>query len=182
MASEGVSNTDEYTVITNVQQIDFNDEAAVMHEVNNFAEVHAFANVENALVITPLSKIYSLRGNEVAVNPSIISHDELLGSIVIHNHPANPLTGMGDSFSRADLIFVAEHGLGKQYLVSGTRRNSFEFVSPHTSDAVYAAWERAENLMLERAMSNGVEIIHWQAEILEVLAEITEGVVFYDRF
>lgn len=177
-----MGDTDGYTEITNVRQIDFNDEAAVMAEINNFAEEHAYSDVEHALVITPSGKVYSLRGNEVTVNPGIINRDELRGSIVIHNHPVERGFNMGDSFSRDDLMFAARHGLGKQYLVSGERRNLFEFTGSPTPDSVYDAWAKAEMSALTQAFSVNSVIRQRQETTVRVLRDFLEGAIFYDSF
>lgn len=174
--------TDGYTAIVNVRQIDFSDEAAIMYEIEQFAETYAYADVEHALVITPAGKVYILKGNEVTVNPAIIGHGELVGSVVIHNHPVDLGFSMGDSFSQEDLVFAAHYKLKRQYLVSGTRRNSLEFKAPYAIEEICNAWERAEYIMQENARANKADIIHWQADTLSVLVGFIKGVVFNDRF
>lgn len=174
--------TNGYTEILEVRQIDFNNNTDILYEIELFTATYAYATVEYALVITPAGNIYSLRGNETMVNPGIINRDELVGSIIIHNHPPEHLQSTGDSFSQSDFLFAAEFKINRQYLVSGTRRNILILKNDYTTAAAYNIWEQAKQIMLQRAISSGNTIINRQAQTLEILYEISKGVVFYDEF
>jgi len=52
-----VGETDGYTEITDVRQINFADETAVNAEIDRFINSHANDSVENALVITPVGNV-----------------------------------------------------------------------------------------------------------------------------
>ena len=108
-----MGDTDGYTAITDVRQINFNDKAAVVNEIEQFTKTYAYANIEHALVITPQGKVYCLQGNEIAVNPGVINRDKLMGSIVIHNHPKPN----ADSFSSYDFISFFDFGFVREDVV-----------------------------------------------------------------
>ena len=179
-SSGGVGDTD--TVIKEVRLVAVDDKSAIRYELEQFADIHAYDVVENALVITPEGTMYTLRGNEIAVNPGILTPDELTGSIVVHNHPVNEFHGMGDSFSREDLMFAAMYNLGRQYIVSGNFRSSYSFTTPQTVENVYNAWNNAEHRMMEQAKASGKILVQWQAEIMALISAFLEGIVCYDWF
>ncbi|MCL2388117.1 MAG: hypothetical protein FWC89_11320 [Defluviitaleaceae bacterium] len=176
-----MGDTDGYTIITDVRQIDFNDETAVMAEIEQFAETYAYADIEHALVITPAGKVYSLVGNEDTVNPAVIDRNELEGSIVIHNHPVEFGLNMGDSFSRRDLYFAVEYNTRQQYLVSGERRNVLEFTKKYTANDVYDVWSNAE-IKLRQTRTTRTDLTFRQEAILKAINNTAEGIVFYDEF
>lgn len=182
LSSGKVGDTDGETVITTIMQIDFNDGKAVTREIENFCEQYAYADVEHALEITPSGKAYSLTGEKTSVNSSLAGMDELKGSIGIHNHPVEAGQKMYDSFSLSDLKFVAASQAGKQYLISGERRNAFEFTKEFTEQEIYEAWQKAKTILLERALAGEVSIEAEQEQILKILNEILEGFVFYEDF
>ena len=171
-----------HTSITIVESVNFNDKLAVERQINDFAKKYAFANVEHARIISPNGNAYTLRGIGEIVDPTFIGDDALRGSIVIHNHPPYPWGEPYDSFSVDDLGFASRHNQMKHYLVSGVRRNSFEFTKTFTEDVVYDAWDNAESIMVEEAFDGLITIINRQEEILKILNRELEGFAFYENF
>lgn len=123
-----------------------------------------------------------LTGTSVTIDHSVIGAESLRGSVGVHNHPVPPGETMGDSFSRADLIFSAKYGTGIEFLVSGSRRNAFQFLREYTEDEIYYAWEAALRTVRERAYFNKTPIIWEQEEVMKILAEQLEGFKFYENF
>lgn len=79
-------------------------------------------------------------------------------------------------------MFSAKYKTGIEYLISGTRRNAFEFLREYSEEEIYYAWEKALYTVRERSFS-GELVFEWeQEEILKVLAEQLEGFAFYEKF
>ena len=181
-SSGNIGETIGETVITEVTPIDFNDTDAVAQEIEQFCNSFAFANVEHAIEISPTNQAYHLIGNEHTVDSGIIGAKAMSGSIGVHNHTVQPGQTMGDSFSRKDLYFAAEHSTGLRLLVSGERRNAFEFTKPYTDKEIYTAWKKADNKMMEAAFVSGVDVNWWYEGIMKILNEDLEGFEFYENF
>lgn len=173
---------DGYTSIDRTWNINPANEDKISETIEDFASSFSSSGKEHSVVITKDGEVFSLTGTSISVDPSVIGAEKLPGSIGVHNHPVPPGEACGDSFSKADLMFSARHGTGIEYLVSGSRRNAFEFLRQYTEEELYRAWEKAFQLVRERAIS-GELIIDWeQEEILKVLAEQLEGFMFYENF
>jgi len=177
-----IGDTDGTTTITDIRPIDFYDEAAIMKEIEDFCAKYAYADVEYALEIAPTGKAYNLTGIKGEVHSEIIGNDALNGSISIHNHPVEIGKNKGDSFSIKDLRFATENNLGKQYLVSGNRRDAFEFINEHTFDEISTAWKKAYNKVSENHWNNETEIAFEQEETLRELHKYLKGFKFYENF
>jgi len=154
------------TTITDIKPIDFDDDAAISKEINDFAEKYAYADVEHALEISPNGNMYSLTGTKYDVNSEIIGRDALKGSKSVHNHPVEPGKDKADSFSIKDLKFAAENNLGKQYIVSGKRRDAFEFSEYYSNSEIETAWHNAYMKVLEKHLENDTQVVFEQEEIL----------------
>ena len=174
--------SENYTTITDIQHIDFNNKAAIKKEIFNFAKKYAYADVEHSLIISPNGNMYSLIGIKYEVHSEIIGKDALKGSIDIHNHPVEPGKNKGDSFSLDDLIFASENMQSIQYLTSGKRRNAFHFIRDYTEDEIKYAWKNARNLNWENHLHNETQVIFEQEEILQNLNLFLEGFKFYENF
>lgn len=181
-SSDNPIKSKDYTVIDKTWKISPNDTEEISKAITSFEQSFSTDNREHSLVITKGGEIFSLTGTPFSVDPSIIGSDKLVGSIGVHNHPVSPGEICGDSFSRADLMFSVKYKTGIEYLVSGNRRNAFEFVREYTEDEIYNAWNEAFKTVREQALS-GKLIIDWeQEEILKVLSEQLEGFTFYENF
>ena len=181
-SSSKTGDTDGMSKITGIKSIDFNDKTAIMNEINNFAKKYAYANVEHALEISPNGNMYSLIGTTLDVDSIIIGKEALKGSISIHNHLIETGKNKGDSFSIKDLWFAAENNLGKQYVISGQRRDAFEFVEYYTRDEIDSAWNKARNVMWERHIKNETTVIFEHEDVLRELNLFLEGFKFYENF
>jgi len=143
------------TKITDVKLIDFNDKSAIRKEIDNFVNKYAYADTEYSLTISPNNHAYLLTGIKSGVDTSLLGADVLRDSISIHNHIVPKGENEGDSFSKRDLLFTAEYKTGKQYLVSGSRKNVFELIGDKYSEYdIYNAWEQAKLKVWKN---------HWQA-------------------
>lgn len=182
LGSGNVGDTDGHTTLDGVKAVDFNDAAAVMRELERFAESYAHADREHALIVSPNGMAYSFTGTAAAVNPGIAGGDALAGSVGIHNHPVAHGEEMGDSFSYDDLRFAAKHGQGRQHLVSGSRRNAFEFTQQYSEDELNEAWKAARNAVREHFFVSGIVIENEQEEVLRFLNGTLEGFKFYENF
>jgi len=169
------------TTITDVKPIDFNDKTAVINEIENFAEKYAYADVEHAVVMSPNGNIYSLTGTKGNVNSEIIGEETLQGSIIIHNHPVEYGADKDDSFSLKDLEIANEYKMGKQYLVSGTRRDAFELTEYHIV-GIETAWDDAMYAMWEKHLGNKTTVVFEQQDILRELKNYLKGFEFYENF
>jgi len=170
------------TTITDIKPIDFNDEAAIMKEIDDFIKKYAYSDVEHAFEISPNGNAYKLTGIKGEVHSEIIGKDALKGSISIHNHPVEIGKNKGDSFSPEDLKFAAENNLGKQYLISGNRRNAFEFMKYYTRDEIESAWDKARAVMWERHIENETTVIFEHEDVLRELNLFMKEFKFYENF
>ena len=177
-SSGKVGDTEGYTTIDAIREIDFTDKTAIEREIEAFRSKHSFSDIEHGIVITPSGKVYELTGTEGAVNPEIIGVGELKGSIGAHNHPVWSGHDRGDSFSREDLLFSARHMTGAEHLVSGNRRDNFLYTGILSEDDLYKAYDDAKNKVLNRAWESDIEIEWRQADIMRELATTLEGLMF----
>jgi len=88
---------------------------------------------------------------------------------------------MGDSFSKLDLIFAVEYKAGKQFLISGKRKDAFEYTEHYTSIEIGIAWNNAKRKMRETHWDNKTEIIFEQEEILRELKNYLKGFEYYEN-
>ena len=170
------------TEITDIRPIDFYDETAIMKEINDFAEKYAYADIEHALILSPDGNAYNLTGSEKTVHYDIIGEEALKGSKSIHNHPVEPGKDKADSFSIDDVYTSNKYMEGKQYLVSGTRRDAYEFTEYYPVDEIEPAWDKARNIMWEKHLENNTVVIFEQEDILKELNNYLEGFKYYENF
>ena len=174
-----INDRDGHTVVISIEPININDKVVVEQQINNFAEQHSNADVEYSRIISSNGNVYTLRGIEIAVDPTFLGDDILRGGISIHNHPLDTW-GLTDSFSLLDLKFAIRYDLRMSYLISNNRKNAFEFTSIYTEDEIEEAWKSARAEMYNRSRKRIIEIEHEQEEILKILNEVLEGFVFYE--
>jgi hypothetical protein len=89
---------------------------------------------------------------------------------------------MGDSFGKQDLGFAAEYKTGKQYLISGKRRNAFIYTGNLSETELYEVYEQAKFNARNNAWENAIEIEYLQADTMRELMKIIEGIEFYENF
>ncbi len=88
-----------------------------------------------------------------------------------------------DSLSVSDLKFAAHYRQGKQYLISGTRRNAFELTEHFTRDEIAALWDEAKHKMWQKAFVGEIEILDNEQElILKILDKDMGAIKFYENF
>jgi SPP1 gp7 family putative phage head morphogenesis protein len=174
----GVGDTDGNTIITAKRRIDFADEAVVNAEIDDFINTHANDNVENALVIASSGNVYHLRGNEVTVNPGILSRSELAGSIVIHNHP-----GLNaDSFSRKDFISFFDMSFSREDVVFGNSHHILRYNGlPVSASKAAELYRNAFAQVRWNALATNVPIGLEQFEIMQQLSRTMEGLIFIEN-
>ena len=88
---------------------------------------------------------------------------------------------MGDSFSKRDLAFAAEYKLGKQYLISGKRRDAFEYTGNLNYDGMITKYNKAFTKVREFAWDTNTEIIFERAQILKILNKTLKGFVYHEN-
>ena len=88
---------------------------------------------------------------------------------------------MGDSFSEQDLVFAAEYRLGTQYVVSGTRRDAFEFAKHYANAEIEAAWRKARYKIWEYHEATDTCVEFEQEEILRELKNWLEGFEYHEN-
>ncbi len=183
LSSGKVGDSDGYTTINRVEDFDFSDEMQRNNEIRAFAKRIAYNNDEHALVISPLGKLYELKGTDVNVNTELCGADALRGAITLHNHPLdNPNNAFYDSFSREDFTFATKYSTGIQYLVSGELHNAFEITKTMTEDEASDLYYSARFSVWNEAYEIGREIEHEQLEIMRRIAQMDERVKFYENF
>ncbi|MCL1988998.1 MAG: hypothetical protein FWG64_13660 [Firmicutes bacterium] len=170
------------TKIISISHIDINNQAEVQLQLENFAQKYANATIEYSCEICTDGTVYTLRGNETSVDPTIIGITKLVGAIGIHNHPPNPNGTAYDSFSKSDLLFCCKYKQGKQYVVSLDRRNAFEFTKFYTEDEIYFAYRNALKTLRNLHFRATTEISNEQEEILKILNNELKGFEFYENF
>lgn len=173
------------TEIKDIVELDINDEKAVQKALNDFADKYADVDHEYSLEISPNGNAYYLEGTRSKIYPEIISEKNLVGSIGIHNHPIDEIEriyGKGDSFSRDDLKNALQYKKGKQYLISGTRREVFEFVKEYNYNDVKGEWRNALNIVRGQRQASETEIIFENEETLRELQKIWKGLKISENF
>ena len=180
-SSGKVGDSDEDTVITRVYDI-IPTEASIQKELDSFIKSYAYAKEEHSMVISPSSgHIVELTGGNSTVKTQLAGEDQLLDAIVVHNHPLDQFSDtFYDSFSKKDLIFAIEYKCGKQYLVSGTLKNAFEFIEPITADELSDLYEEARYQSFVLAGAGIIDLEHEQLERMRILSKITKKVKFYE--
>ena len=168
------------TIITEIKFIDFNNKEAIKKEIDDFTQKYAYADIEHALIISPNGNTYSLTGTKGNVNSEILGKEILRGSIIIHNHPVEYKAEQDDSFSFKDLKIANDYELGKQYVVSGKRRDAFELTQYHTIE-IETAWDNAKYEMWEKHKKNDTEVVFEQQDILRELKIFLKGFKFYEN-
>lgn len=86
-----------------------------------------------------------------------------------------------DSLSVSDLEFAA-HRQGKQYLISGTRRNAFELTEHFTRDEIAALWDEAKHKMWQKSVCRMKILDNEQELILKILDKDMGAIKFYENF
>ena len=180
LSSGKAGDTDGYTTIDEVLAFDFSDKQAMRKEIASFAEQYADAEVEHAFVFSPSGKLYRMTGTSINVNTGLVGDDDLVGSICIHNHPVEKGYAKADSFSVLDVRFAVEHKTGVDFLISGSRKESFVYTGNLTADELVEEYEKAKNKALEIALDTGGSVEYWQEAAMRGLAENVEGFVFYE--
>lgn len=180
LSSGKSGDTDGYTTIDEVIAFNFSDKKAMRKEIDSFVEQYADAEVEHAFVFSPSGKLYKLTGTSVSVNTELVGDDDLVGSICIHNHPVDKGYDKADSFSVFDVRSAVEHKTGMDFLVSGSRRESFVYTGSLTADELVEEYEKAIKKALEIALNTGGSVEYWQEAAMMGLAENVEGFVFYE--
>ncbi|MCL2775854.1 MAG: hypothetical protein FWD71_21290 [Oscillospiraceae bacterium] len=177
-----IGHSNDYSTITDINNINFYDTKEIDRLIEDFADKYAYADIEYALTISPVGKAYTLKGISNFVSPKMLGKDILKGSIGIHNHPLRFGENMDDSFSKLDLAFAVEYKTGKQYLISGERRNALEYTGNLTREKIEGKYDEAFAAVRSIALETGIDIYAEQQQIMEKLSEILEGFVFYGRF
>lgn len=180
LSSGKSGDSDGYTTINEVLAFNFSDKKAMRKEIDSFIERYADAEVEHAFVFSPSGKLYKLTGTSISVNTGLVGDDDLVGSICIHNHPISLGGDKDDSFSVFDVRFAVEHKTGIDFLVSGSRKESFVYTGKLTADELVEEYEKAVNKALEIALDTGGSVEYWQEAAMRELAENVEGFVFYE--
>ena len=179
-SSGSIGDSDGYTKIDDIRNVDFDDKVAVKHEIDMFLEKHSNAEVEHAIVITKSGKVYELTGDSNTVNPEIIGANELEGSVGAHNHPVLKGRDRGDSFSREDLMFSVRNKTGVEYLTSGNRRDAFVYTGNLSADEISFEYKKAYNTLLQTAMDGKLTIQYNEQELIMRILDINlEGFEFY---
>lgn len=169
---------DGQTTIDKVEQLE--DENMIQRRLAQFTEEFAYANREHALIITSDKKAYYLTGEKSNVNVELIGIENLKGAIVIHNHPVMNDEDFYDSFSIDDLKGAVRSKTAEEYLVSGNRIHSLKLSDNWTELEIEMAFRKAHLLVCEDIIQNGKVIEYEQLEIMRKLAEVEEGVEFYE--
>jgi SPP1 gp7 family putative phage head morphogenesis protein len=177
-----IGDSDDMTTITEIKPIDFNDEETILKEINDFCDKYAHADIEQVLVISPNGNAYSLTGSEKEVNHELIGKEALKNSIGIHNHPVEPGKDKSDSFSFKDIKSSNIYGEGKQYLVSGTRRDAYEFTEYYPVDEIETIWDKARNDAFDKHWNDETIVEFEQQDILRELGKYLKGFKYYEYF
>jgi len=180
--SDKIGDTDGMTKITEIKPIDFNDKAAIMKEIDDFCTKYAYADIEYALVMSPNGNAYSLAGSEKEVNHELVGKEALKDSIGIHNHPVEPGKDKSDSFSFKDIKSSNLNSEGKQYLVSGTRRDAYEFKEYYPVDEIEAIWDKARNDAFHKHWNDETTVEFEQQDILRELSKYLKGFKYNENF
>jgi SPP1 gp7 family putative phage head morphogenesis protein len=173
--------TDGNTKITAIKSIDFNDQDAVMREVNSFFDEFATADIEHAVIISKNGKSYHLSGTVGSVNVEMLDRSILDGSITVHNHPVSVGEVMADSFSVDDLMLAANYMTEMNYLVSGKRRNAFKYMGGLKPEEIYLEYKNAYSSVMQKAYDEAIRISWEQEEIMYELNDKLKGFAFDDN-
>ena len=169
--------TDGYSVIEKIENIDYNDIDSVTNAFNQFSDDYKEANIEYAKVITNENKEYSIKGLNSTVGVNLVGK-ELNGAYVIHNHP-DDIDLFGDCFSKADFKGFFEYKIKEMQVVSGLGRYSIKYNGEYLSGEKAAAlYEDARKTLFEKAFLTRQPIEYEQLEVMKLLGKTLAGLEF----
>ena len=144
-----------------LKTIDFTDKKAVIETLTEFEKNAIMDDVETACVITKSGKVYKCFGVKDRVFPDFDLKDELIGSVVSHNHPINETIF---SFSDDDFDMFQKYniellrGCDEKYTYELTRNATLIDDSPNKLDD-FELWQHAR--MISIAEANGFGYRRW---------------------
>jgi len=179
-SSGKAGDTDGYTTIDEVIPFDFTDKKRIKKEINSFFKNFADADVEHAIVISPTNQLFRLTGTKGGVSTALVGDNALVGSIGAHNHPVPKDEGFdrGDSFSRDDVTFSITQKTGIEYLITGTKKYSFEYTGDLTAEEMAIEYEKAKFHANEIAFEKGLMLEFEQEAAMQILAKRLKGFNF----
>ncbi len=172
-----VGDTDGYSVIEKIENIDYNDIDRIKDAFKEFAQNHKKANVEYATVITDQNKEYSIKGLSSTVGVNLVGK-ELKGAYIIHNHP-DDADLFGDCFSKDDFKGFFEYRIKEMQVVSGLGRYSIKYNGEYLSGEKAAElYEEARGVLFEEAFLTRQPIEYEQLGIMRLLSKTLKGLEF----
>lgn len=154
----GVPEHDEPLLL---KTIDFTDKKAVVETLTEFEKNAIMDDVETACVVTKSGKVYKCFGVKDRVFPDFDLKDELIGSIVSHNHP---ITETDFSFSNDDFKMFQKYniellrGCDEKYTYELTRNATFVDDLPEEWD-IFENYQHARIILM--AKENGFGYRRW---------------------
>lgn len=180
MSSGKAGDTNGYTVITKVEPFDFSNHDALQQALDRFIALYGDADVEHALVLSPLDQAFHLTGTSTSVDTRLVGKDALKDSVDIHNHPPRA-DGFADSFSRQDFRELIWGQTARSLLVAGGHTYSMSYSgAPITPEEAEMLYKGAFDRILERAFETGIPVEAEQLEIMRELARSLEGLSFHE--
>jgi len=79
-------------------------------------------------------------------------------------------------------MFAIRNNTGKQYLISGERRDAFQFTKNYSEVEFINAWDSSQKEIWQKHLDNKTQPIFIFEEILQKLNLYLEGFKFYENF
>lgn len=109
------SSNNEKGIVTKVEDMDYNDREKIDQLFADFEKQCKDWDIERAIVITKSNKAYYIDGISWTVDITAAGEEELIDSIIIHNHPH--VGGVGDCFSDWDVQKLYEYKIKEVQVV-----------------------------------------------------------------
>lgn len=178
LKSGKVGDTDGYSVIDYVGNIEYNDSKKIEEYFSYFAKNMVDEKVEKALIVTASNRLYQLTGTSGTVNITLVGEAALKGAKIIHNHPAS-YGVLGDAFSREDFVGLFTYGITTLEVASGLGRFRLRYKGkPLSAGEASELYNKACNYVVNQSIMHKRGIEYLQLETMEQIKKLLPGVIF----
>lgn len=145
-----------------VKTIDPNDKKEIDRLLSEYEDFAVNLDYETAMVITSDGKVYMFDGTKTRVFVDDLG-DELIGSVVSHNHPADETAY---SFSNDDFELYVKNRLDQLYgfdVKYKYKLSRDESITKQNSDVDWMTYDGYQhNVIFKKANNNGIGYLRWK--------------------
>jgi len=173
--------------IEEIEDINYNNNKLIKARLNTFVEKFKNADTEHALVIAPSGKAYTITGSSSNVGIQLAGEDELINSVIIHNHPLQGFNEenkpiFGDCFSKEDLEALLRYKPEEIQVVSGLGRFRMKYkgneIKINELEDFYDKQRKKAMDLVWSGLSDAKDMTYEQLEIMKVISNSVKGFIF----